>query len=479
MAGLSAFTLVVGATAIAAIAIAVDLPAAAQASAVSWLTYGFSGGRTGYNGAEKTLGPTSVLHLRRRWSVYLGGAMIAQPVEAAAVKVGRGTTNVVYEGTERGHFYALRARDGHLLWQRNLGSVTTACPNLPGGAYGIGGAGAISFTAPGVGVVYVAGGDGAVHALNLATGAETRGWPVRNVFAPAHDHVYGGLTLFAGQLYVTTASHCDFAPYHGAVVDIDVTRHAVAHRFYPAGPPGSGVSGGGIWGPGGVSVDPFTRDVLVTTGNALTAPENYLDSEAAVDLSTSLHVRSVRRPALTGNDADFGSTPIVFQPRGCSTPLVAAKNKTGVLFVYSLHNHRLKPTQRLQIADVDDWRFNGMPAWDPVTNMLYIANSSDSKLGDYEHGMVALRGSGCRLAPAWERAAGAKDTSVSSPTVADGVVYYGDGPGNVLFAFNAATGRPLWNSGSAIGGYIYAAPAVVNGMVFVASWDHYLHAFGL
>ena len=31
-------------------------------------------------------------------------------------------------------------------------------------------------------LVYVAGGDGSVHALDLATGNETSGWPVTGVF---------------------------------------------------------------------------------------------------------------------------------------------------------------------------------------------------------------------------------------------------------------------------------------------------------
>jgi hypothetical protein len=73
----------------------------------------------------------------------------------------------------------------------------TDCFDMPDGTFGIGGAGAIAFTSKHAGVVYVAGGDGAIHALDLATGAERPGWPVQ-AFDPIDETVYGGLNLFDG-----------------------------------------------------------------------------------------------------------------------------------------------------------------------------------------------------------------------------------------------------------------------------------------
>jgi outer membrane protein assembly factor BamB len=68
-------------------------------------------------------------------------------------------------------------------------------------------------------------------------------------------------------------------------------------------------------------------------------------------------------------------------------------------------------------------------------------------------------------------------TSVSSPTVANGVVYYGDGNASQELAFDAATGTQLWSSGLTTG-QLFAAPTLANGELFVASWDHHLYAFG-
>ena len=159
-----------------------------RAASVSWRTYGFNAKRSGYNGSETTIGTGNVSGLHKRWSVDLGGVMIAQPVVAAAVSVAGVPTDVVYEGTEHGDFYAIRATDGHVIWHRNLGLVQTTCYNTPDGVWGIGGAAAIAFTGSGTGVVYVAGGDGSVHAIDLATGAERPGWPVAGVFTPAQEH---------------------------------------------------------------------------------------------------------------------------------------------------------------------------------------------------------------------------------------------------------------------------------------------------
>src|SRR2546430_4389906 len=106
---LATVTLIVGA------ALAVAAPVA-TAAAVSWLTYGFDEQRTGYNPSETTIGTGNAASLHALWSVDLGDVMIAQPVQAAAVNVNGVATDVVYEGTEHGDFYAIRASNGHVLW---------------------------------------------------------------------------------------------------------------------------------------------------------------------------------------------------------------------------------------------------------------------------------------------------------------------------------------------------------------------------
>jgi hypothetical protein len=437
--------------------------------------------RTGYNGDESTIGPANAHRIHKLWSANLGGVMIAQPVEAAGVKVNGALTNLIYEGTEAGDFYAIRATTGRIVWQKNLGSLTAPCGPFPGHVFGVGDAAAISFSSRGRGVVYVLGGDGALHALDLATGAEQTGWPVPGVFN-SQEATYGGLNLFDGRLYAVVADHCDQStPYSGSVTEINVAKRAITHRFYPAGPPSGGLSGGGVWGPAGVSIDPANHDVFTATGNAITQPENYGYSDAVVELYQSLRVRSSVSPRLIGHDLDFGSTPVLFRPAGCRFTLAATENKNGALVVYSEGSTLgLSHQQRLQIANVEKPGFTGEPAWDPITNMLYVADTSDSISGAFAHGIVALKAARkCSVSLAWQQSVGpAVSRGLPPTTVANGVVYYGDGRGDTEYAFDAATGRELWQS-SAIKGPVLAPATIVNGMLFVPSFDGQLYAFGL
>ncbi len=452
-----------------------------RAQQTSWLTAGFNAERTDYNPMETAIGPANAHRLHRLWSTNLGAVMIAQPVEAAGVKLHGVRTNLIYEGTEEGEFYAVKANNGHIVWQKNLGSLTSPCPYFPGDVYGIGDAGATSFGSPGDGVIYVLGGTGDLYALNLATGAVEPGWPVTGVFN-SQEATYGGLNLFRGRLYATAASQCDMnTPYSGQVVEIDVPRHAISHRFYPAGPPSGGISGGGDWGPAGVSINPVDHDVFTATGNAITTPEYYDYSDAVVELSKSLSVLSSKTPKLIGSDLDFGSTPALFRPAGCPTNLLAAENKSGVLLIYSAGPKLgARDSQRLQLASVHQQGFKGEPAWDPVTNMLYVFNTSNSSSGTFKHGLVALKaGRNCHVSLAWQRQIGPKQSGAAAPpTVANGVVYFGDVKGDTEYAFDAASGRKLWQS-KVITGPIFAPSTIVNGQLLVPSWDDNLYAFGI
>lgn len=64
----------------------------------------------------------------------------------------------------------------------------------------------------------------------------------------------------------------------------------------------------------------------------------------------------------------------------------------------------------------------------------------------------------------------------SAPVVANGVVYVGSWD-SMLYALDASTGHPKWNTPARTGGRIYSSPAVVNGIVYVGSDDHLLYAF--
>ncbi len=64
----------------------------------------------------------------------------------------------------------------------------------------------------------------------------------------------------------------------------------------------------------------------------------------------------------------------------------------------------------------------------------------------------------------------------SSPAVADGVVYVGSNDGNI-YALDATTGVLIWSY--ATGSSAFSSPAVAGGAVFVGGGDNYIHAFGM
>jgi outer membrane protein assembly factor BamB len=65
------------------------------------------------------------------------------------------------------------------------------------------------------------------------------------------------------------------------------------------------------------------------------------------------------------------------------------------------------------------------------------------------------------------------DVFLSSPTVANGTVYFGSGDHNV-YALDVATGTLKWNFRT--GNVVHASPAVANNVVYIGSWDRNMYA---
>ena len=65
------------------------------------------------------------------------------------------------------------------------------------------------------------------------------------------------------------------------------------------------------------------------------------------------------------------------------------------------------------------------------------------------------------------------DFYLSSPVVANGLVYFGSGDTNI-YALDASTGALKWKFKT--GDVVHASPALANGTLFVGSWDSYFYA---
>jgi outer membrane protein assembly factor BamB len=463
-------------------------PGAALAStftATDWSTFAFDPQRSGYNPVETVLTPSTIQSaggLRRHWSRDLGGPMLAQPTLLSGVTVGSTSMDLVYAATLNGDVYALNAATGAVAWTRKLPAVQSNCSDFPGGVIGVIGTPTLDHANN---RMFLVSGDGNLHALNIATGAELSGWPVQILDAAnaaPRTFVYGSPTLINSTLYIATASRCDIRPYHGQVVSVSVNTHTVQNRWYPDG--ATGPDGGGIWGPGGVSATVFKPSaptdfhLYALTGNAFATPQNGGYAEHVVRLSPTLQPETSNTTTPNVNDADFGATPPLFQPPGCPG-LLAAMQKTGKLFIYNRAAIPSGPIQTLQISTSSAYgSFVGQPTYNPVLNRLYLGSPTDS--GIYRHGLIALSiSSSCSFSLAWQQQVGRNGSSDIPPMSANGVVYYVDGGSSQAFAFDAQTGKQLWTFTTDTSSGVRASPTVVNGQVFIAAYDHKLYAFGL
>jgi outer membrane protein assembly factor BamB len=432
--------------------------------------------------------------LESRWAAHLDGAVIASPLYADNVTVGDRGHDVVYAATQAGSVYAIDATDGSVLWQQHLGTATTTCPEAEAGvtsAYGVASTGVLD---RGRNLLYVIGATGLLYALDLGTGQIAPGWPLQLIADTSGEFVWGGLTLADDRLYVPVASYCDepgldgnFATGRLIAVDVDTVSVVSTFQVVP-----QAASLGGIWGFGGSSVDPLTGHIWTATGNSwvTNADCGCLDetagyAEAVVELDPDLNVVAWDRPYDEPGgvqDADFGSTPLLFQPTGCP-PMAAAYAKNGELYVW----------QRDALADGPIWSFYagpsglddsfvGEPSYTEATNTLIV---SDARTYDPQAGITHLDavtaftlGPGCSFpnAPTWTAPDIGRGPKAPALIVGDlAFVVGGYVPG--LFILDAGTGAVLWST--SFDGPVLAPPAFGDNQVYIGDTTGTLAAIGI
>jgi outer membrane protein assembly factor BamB len=300
-------------------------------------------------------------------------------------------------------------------------------------------------------LVYLAGADHAVYALDAATGKQH--WRTDLGVAAAFVSAVAD-----GAVYVMAL---DQAPYAYAIYALDAATGAKRWHIQPHQSP---------------SVDAAVANGLVYFGewsgpvfalDAATGAQRWQGDGAnqyaapAVANGTIYDVSKIDNGAVVALDAATGAERWQVQvgTNCCSMPAVA----DGVVYVGAFDH-----TVHALDAATGAFRW-GVAIGDEMFTTPAVANGI-VYLGSYDQYIYALDTTTGALR--WRFQTG--DRVVSAPTVANGVVYAASTElDHFVYALDAKTGALRWKYQT---GWGYFAPVVANGLAYVASNDGYLYA---
>lgn len=165
----------------------------------------------------------------------------------------------------------------------------------------------------------------AIHASVSGTGIDAANGVLS--FDPLRENPRAALLLDRGVVYLSWASSCDVAPYHGWVIGYDA-KTLKQRAVFNASPDGAEA---GVWqGDAGLAAD-SAGHIYAATGNGSFGGRNY--GSSILQLSPTLQVTDFFTPSnqaeLTKNDEDLGSSgPVLVPPR-----LLVVTGKDGMTYV--------------------------------------------------------------------------------------------------------------------------------------------------
>lgn len=317
----------------------------------------------------------------------------------------------------------------------------------------------------------------AIHASTSGTGIDAANGVVS--FDPLRENPRAALLLDRGVVYLSWASSCDVAPYHGWVIGYDA-KTLKQRAAFNASPDGAEA---GVWqGDAGLAAD-SAGHVYAATGNGSFGDRNYGSSILQLTLTGSaLQVTDFFTPSnqaeLTRDDEDLGSSgPVLVPPR-----LLVLTGKSGMTYVVDRRSMGRFGTsdagRAVQSFRTSNGGFGAAAYWN---HTVYLWGSDDV-LKAYalsDHGLTLRESSPVK----------ATDPG-STPTVSangdrDGIVWAietrtwnGQDRPAVLHAFDAADVRDEIFRGTGGLATRFAIPTVAAGRVYVGAKGE-VDVFGL
>jgi outer membrane protein assembly factor BamB len=478
-----------------------------------YTTYGYDNQRDVFNPNTTAITPTSIANLHLAWQASLGDYNTqTQPILATEVP---GHAGVLFVGGGSGNVYGYDALTGSKIWT-TFTSQETYSPC--GGISYLGIGGTVAYD-PASKSLYVVGNSnpsldsyaaGTLYHLDATTGSTLGHVNFTPTAAGANeiDFARTAVALSNGTAYVGTGSTCDISSWRGRVAAISVPSMSLANTFFTLWDPnnlrGQGAQpwgGGGIWGWGGVALDP-SGNVLTGVGNAdpgdtgngtistpfAAAPTEYSGyAETLLELSSNLstvqannHPIPVNTYNSQANDLDVQGTPLVLTPNGTGCgPMVVIQGKSGELSLYNENQINSGPVAQYQLSPLTaaaNDAYLGDPAYSSATGLIYAPVASSVNPNLIPPGLIAIN-PGCGSPSVTWHASFGTDSSGSGisravPAVsAGGVVFAGtvNGGGGSVWAVNASTGAVL-NGGTPLlstSGNLRVPPTIDGNWVFV------------
>ncbi|MDR3460471.1 MAG: PA14 domain-containing protein [Verrucomicrobiae bacterium] len=503
-------------------------PALSAVAGVNVLTYHYDNARTGQNTNETVLSPANVAstNFGRIFSQTVDGYVYAQPLVVTNLNLpGKGVRDVVFVATEHDSVYAFDANSNvPALWWVSFtnpaAGITTVdsqndigCDDLVP-EVGITSTPVIDLA---TGTIYVSAKTKQVtnsvttfhhqlHALSLTNGAEKFGGPVELAatvagtgdgndgaghvpFDPFKQFNRSALLLNAGVVYIGSAAHCDYGPYHGWLLGYAAQTLTLSNVFNTT--PNGGL--GGIWQSGcGPSSDAGNNLYFLTGNGTFDAETNgdYGDSFVKLSTTNGLKVADYFTPydqaALNSSDLDLGSGGAVVLPDevgGGTTNqhLLVGAGKEGTVYLINREYMRHYGANDSAIVQAFPGAITGgfdTPAYFNKT-LYYIGINDVLKAFTLTNAHIgttpASQNANSFGFPGATPVVSANGTSNAIVWALQTDAYAGSGP-SVLHAYNATNvAVELYNSSTLgardqPGGAVkFAVPTVANGHVYVGA----------
>lgn len=298
-----------------------------------WPTFGHDPQRTGWAANERTFTPENVSNLELKWKTRVDNKAsslyaLTSPIVAVDVSTSGGIKNVVYVAGSEGKVFALDSETGRQLWEWEPSKYALPTElGLQGSVY----CPSVAIATPTfdrrTGILYTIAADGALYGLDLGSG-KVRFGPVQFV-APFSKN--WSLNLVGDTIYTTLSQGCGGGLSGFYSIDIRDPHHPVEHQLLL-----SNSNTAGIWGRGGAVIGQNGR-VYGSTADGPFDPTvgDYSDSVVAAsrdELNLVDHFTPTNYQELDKKDLDFGgASPVWFGWKNYN--LLASGAKEGVLYL--------------------------------------------------------------------------------------------------------------------------------------------------